>query len=175
MTDTRHNTVVGVFDSQEPVVHAVDELRRTGFRGDQIGVLGRGELEGAVVHERTGNRTEEGALAGAVAGGTVGGLWALGIAAGVFPALGPVFAGGVLAAVLASAVGGAAVAGVVGALLGMGFSEDEARYYQGEFEAGKVLVMVQAEDRPEAAAAVLRRFGAQVKMPEHATVTPNGP
>src|SRR2546423_14737321 len=105
MTNTRHNTVVGVFDSQEPVVHAVDELRRTGFRGDQIGVLGRGELEGAVVHERTGNRTEEGALAGAGAGGTVGGLWALGIAAGGFPAPGPGFAGGGPGAGLASAAG----------------------------------------------------------------------
>ena len=172
MANEKRSAVVGVFDSQEPVVHAVDELRRTGFRGDQIGVLGRGELEGAAVKDRTGNRTEEGALAGAAVGGTVGGLWALGIAAGVFPALGPVFAGGILAAVLASAAGGAAVAGVVGALLGMGFSEEEARYYQGEFKAGKVLVMVQAEDRPEAAATVLQRFGAQVKMPEHATVTP---
>jgi hypothetical protein len=49
-------------------------------------------------------------------------------AAGVLPAIGPVIAGGLLAAVAASAAAGAAAGGIVGALIGLGIPEEEARY-----------------------------------------------
>jgi hypothetical protein len=38
--------------------------------------------------------------------------------------------------------------------------EEEAIFYKGEFDAGRVLVTVQAGDRASEAAEVLRRFGA---------------
>jgi hypothetical protein len=57
------------------------------------------------------------------------------------------------------------VAGVAGALLGMGFSEEEAKYYEGEFQSGRVLVAVKAGERRAAAEQVFREFGAHVNEP----------
>jgi uncharacterized protein (TIGR02271 family) len=62
--------------------------------------------------------------------------------------------------VLASAAGGAAVAGIVGALIGLGIPEEEARYYEGEVKAGRTLVTVKADNRYAEAEAILRRYGA---------------
>jgi hypothetical protein len=88
----------------------------------------------------------------------VGALWALGIAAAVFPPLG-VVAGGTLMAVLASAAAGAAAAGLAGALIGLGLPEDEANYFEGEIKAGRTLVTVKAEGRYDEALSLLRQSG----------------
>jgi hypothetical protein len=159
-----HATVVGVFHDREAARKAVEELRRAGFREDQIGVVSRDVAATTMTGEAYGSGTssawEEGAATGAAAGAGVGALWALGIAAGVLPPLGPVIAGGLLASVLASAAGGAAVAGVVGALIGLGIPEEEAKYYDNEFQSGRTLVTVQAPGRYEEADEILRRHGA---------------
>ncbi len=159
MTVNRHNTVIGVFDDRRAAQQAVAELRRVGFRDDQIGVVARDEAREGVNTE-TGSRWEEGAATGIAAGAGLGALWGLGIVAGVLPAIGPAIAGGVLASVLASAAGGAAVVGVLGALVGLGIPEDEARFYEGEFHAGRTLVTVQAPGRYEEARDILRRHSA---------------
>jgi uncharacterized protein (TIGR02271 family) len=101
----------------------------------------------------------EGAAAGVATGAGIGALWALGIAAGMLPAIGPVIAGGLLASVLASAAGGAAAAGIIGALIGLGIPEEDARYYEEEFKAGRTLVTVKANGRYDEALAVIRRHG----------------
>ena len=80
--------------------------------------------------------------------------------AGVIPVIGPVIAGGTLAVILANAAGGAAIGGLLGALTGAGIPEEEARYYQGEFEAGRTLVTVTADGRYDEAVVILRRHGA---------------
>jgi len=54
---------------------------------------------------------------------------------------------------------GAAAGGVLGALMGMGIPEEEARYYEGEMQAGRVLVTVRAEGRIDEAHDIMRRFG----------------
>jgi len=155
------STVVGVFEDRARAQKAVEELRRAGFWEDQVGVIARHSNDaGAVTTAETGSKWEEGAVTGAIAGAGVGGLWALGIAAGMLPAIGPVIAGGLLASVLASAAGGAAVAGLVGALIGLGVPEEEAQYYEGEFKSGRTLVTVKADGRAEEARAILRRNGA---------------
>jgi hypothetical protein len=162
MTPTTRTTVVGVFDDRTRAQEALRELRNAGFREDDIGVIARdGETRTeTTTGTDTGSNVLAGAGAGAAAGAGVGALWALGIAAGMLPAIGPVIAGGLLASVLASAAGGAAVAGVIGALIGLGIPEEEARYYEGEFRAGRTLVTVRAGARYDDAWAILRRHGA---------------
>jgi hypothetical protein len=154
--------VVGVFLDAQHAQQAVAELRRAGFREDQIGVVShdRGAASTATPAADTTSSVAAGAATGAAAGAGVGALWALGIAAGVLPAIGPVIAGGLLASVLASAAGGAAVAGIVGALLGLGIPEEEAHYYEGEFRSGRTIVTVRADDRYDEAWTILHRFGA---------------
>jgi uncharacterized protein (TIGR02271 family) len=159
--NSKHSTIVGVFQDQHQARQAVDELRRAGFREDQIGVVGPDGTTtgGTKVGSDEGTSTAVGAATGVAAGAGVGALWALGIAANVLPAIGPVISGGILASVLASAAGAAAAGGIVGALVGFGLSEEDAHYYEGELKAGRTLVTVQADRREDEARAILERFG----------------
>jgi hypothetical protein len=106
------------------------------------------------------NSAGTGSLTGSVVGAGAGGLWALGIAAGILPGIGPVIAGGLLASILASAALGAAAGGVAGALIGLGISEEDASYYEGEFKAGRTVITVKAAGRFEEARSILREAGA---------------
>ncbi|MBV8609378.1 MAG: YsnF/AvaK domain-containing protein [Singulisphaera sp.] len=165
-TTERQSTVVGVFEDRRRADAAISELRKAGFREDQIGVASRqteGEGKGEAASTTTGEqgtKWETGAIAGALTGAGLGGLVGLGILAGVIPVIGPVIAGGTLAVILANAAGGAAIGGLLGALTGAGIPEEEARYYQGEFEAGRTIVTVTADGRYDEAVAILRRHGA---------------
>jgi uncharacterized protein (TIGR02271 family) len=161
-TTTQRSTVVGVFTDRRQAQQAVDELRRAGFREDQIGVVGRDSdnVHGAKVTDAKGDHAGAGAAVGVATGAGAGALWALAIAAGVLPAIGPVIAGGTLAAIAASAVTGAVAVGIVGALIGLGIPEQEAHYYEGEVKGGRLLVTVKADGRYDEAMAVLRRHGA---------------
>ena len=151
---------VGVFVDQMRAQAAVRDLRSAGFREEEIGVAARNsdQVAGSLTEGQaiSGTNVATGAGAGAATGAGVGALWALGIAAGVLPAIGPVIAGGLLAAVAASAAGGAAVAGVIGALVGLGIPEDEAAHYESEFKAGRTIVTVRAQGRYQEALAILR-------------------
>ena len=162
MTTEQRSTVVGAFEDRRQADAAVEELRQAGFREDQIGVAGH-RVEGQTPEAPTaeqGTHRDPGVAAGALAGAGLGGLVGLGITAGIIPAIRPVTAGGTLATILATAAGGAAIGGLVGALTGAGLPEEEARYYQGELEAGRTIVTVKADDRYHEAASTLRRHGA---------------
>ncbi len=158
---TLRTTAVGVFHDREHAQAAVSELRQLGFPEDDIGVAYRGEEDVHGAHEvrEQGTHAAEGAGVGAATGAGIGALWGLGILAGVLPAVGPAIAGGTLAAILSSAAAGAAAAGLAGALIGAGIPEEEARYYEDEFKAGRIVVTVRGESRYDEAAAVLRRHG----------------
>jgi uncharacterized protein (TIGR02271 family) len=162
MKSQERTTIVGVFADQSHANQAVDELRKAGFREDQIGFTGRwdeGETTDTMTTEE-GSQAGTGAIVGALAGAGLGGLVGLGIIAGMIPAIGPVIAGGTLAAILANAAGGAAIGGLVGALTGAGIPEEEAHYYQSELEAGRTIVTVKADERYDEAWTILRRHGA---------------
>jgi len=160
MAKKDRSVVVGVFTDRTQAQRCVEELRRVGFREDQIGVVGReGDTKAAATSDK-GTHVAAGAATGVAAGAGVGALWALGIAAGFLPAIGPVIAGGIFASILASAAGAGAAGGLVGALIGLGIPENEAHYYHGEFEEGRTIVTVKAENRYDEARALLTRFGA---------------
>lgn len=159
MDASNRTTAVAVFSSREDAQRAVQELKRAGFRDDQIGVAHKGDDDSTSIKTGSGeSHAAEGAIAGVATGAGVGALWGLGIAAGLLPAIGPVIAGGTLAAIAASAAGGAAAAGVAGALIGMGVPEDEANYYEDELKSGRTVVTVRAEQRISEAQGILSRF-----------------
>jgi uncharacterized protein (TIGR02271 family) len=147
-------TVVGVFQHRHDAQACVNELKRSGFRDDQIGIISRDRgTEGGDGDTKAG----EGAAIGAATGAGVGALWAVGIAAGILPAIGPAIAGGIFASILASAAGAAAVGGIVGALVGLGIPEEEAEFYESEVKAGRTIVTVTAGDRANVAREIIRR------------------
>ena len=140
-TSTDRETVVTIFHSHAEAQRAVRELKDAGFTDEQIGIAAK-DLDGSYQEQTDGNMASEGATTGAIGGLGAGALWGLGIVAGVLPAIGPVIAGGALAAIAASAAGTAAAGGVIGALIGLGIPEKEAEYYEGEFNSGRTVVTV---------------------------------
>lgn len=161
MANTGHDVVVGVFDTHEQAQAAVRDLRDARFSEDQIGVAVRDQSRATTgTGETEETKAPEGAGAGLAAGAGVGALWALGISAGVLPAIGPVIAGGLLASVLASAAGGAVVGGLAGALVGLGIPESEASRYEEDFKSGRTLVTVRDGLRHMEASLILERNGA---------------
>jgi len=159
MAAKQRSTVVGVFEDRHHADKAVAELKQAGFRDDQIGVAMRHTGGSAGASDTGETYAEEGAGTGVVAGLGLGALAGLGVLSGMIPVVGPAIAGGTLGVILSNAAAGAAVAGLAGALIGYGIPEEEAKYYHGEFEAGRTIVTVQAGGRYDDADAILRRHG----------------
>lgn len=161
MKTQQDSTVVGVFEDRRHANQAITELHNAGFGQDQIGLAMRhddGVTDAAITEHDT--HTGSGALAGALTGLGLGALAGLGVLAGVIPVVGPAIAAGTLGVILSNAAAGAGIAGLVGALVGAGIPEHEAKYYQGEFEAGRAIVTVHAGNRSAEATSILRQFGA---------------
>src|SRR5438045_3978774 len=160
MARTDRSTMVGVFEDRSQAERAIDELHRAGFTDEQIGFAVRDQDGGSDVHVRGhGSNAGEGAVGGMLAGAGIGGLIAA-AASLLVPGFGPVLAGGILAATLGGAAIGAAAGGILGALIGLGVPEDEARYYESEFNAGRILVTVKADGRFNEARDIMYRLGA---------------
>ncbi len=169
MTVTNRSAVVGVFDTRAQGQRAMDELRRAGFSDNQItmvmhhrdnGTVEVTDLDAAKAAQVTGeNKAGEGAAVGAIAGGL--GAGAVALALGMIPGVGPVLSWGTVMAATMFGIGaaaGGATGGIVGALIGMDIPEDEARFYEKELKAGRVLVGVHT-DRTTEAQAILDRCG----------------
>lgn len=176
MTMTERSTAVGVFTDRVQAERAITELRRAGFRDDQIGFVMSGKeqvAEGTLAQEHRGD-TATGAATGAVGGGVIGGI--LGAAASLLiPGFGPAIAGGILAATLGGVVLGAVAGGIVGALTSMGVPEEEARYYESELNTGRTIVTVSAPGRYLEALSILRENGGyDANTRERASVIPGG-
>jgi hypothetical protein len=96
----------------------------------------------------------------------------LGVLSGVIPVVGPAIAAGTLGIVVSNAAAGAGIAGLVGALVGAGIPQEEASYYQSEFESGRTIVTVQAANRRGEAVSILSTNGAY-DMSTRGTVVSN--
>jgi hypothetical protein len=156
MTLRERSTVVGVFADHAQAEQAIQALERAGFTDEQIGFIRRGEgRTGEESRPGTGEKVATGALGGGVLGGILGAAAAL-----LIPGFGPAIAGGILATTFGGAAIGAAAGGIIGALTKVGVPEEEAHYYQGEFEAGRTIVTVRAANRQQEAMEILRQYGA---------------
>jgi hypothetical protein len=156
------NTTVGVFTTREAADRAVAELKRSGYRDDQIGLVGKDSSGRTVKTDGSGskdNNAGEGAAIGLAAGAAAGTAVGVGVLAGVIPVVGPVLALGTLGTILLNAAGGAAVAGLAGALIGWGIPDEDARYYESEVKAGRYLVTVECGQGDDARDLLVRHGG----------------
>jgi hypothetical protein len=145
----------GLYKDVTAAEAGVNRFRDAGYPGERIGIVSRDHAAESVA-EDTGAKAAGGAATGAVAGGVLGGLTGLlvGIGALAIPGIGPVVAGGMLASAFGLAGGtavagagiGAAAGGLVGGLTGLGFSHDEATYYDEGVRGGRTLVTVEDPD-----------------------------
>jgi hypothetical protein len=146
------HAVISSFTDLEQAETAVAALSEAGFSEDEIGIL----LRGYLVQEqmRQADEALTGAGYGAAAGTAVGGLLglALGAASVSVPLVGPILAGGIVAATL----GGAATGAVYGTLLGLvfklGLADEDARFYTETLANNGVVVVVEAHGERAATA-----------------------
>jgi hypothetical protein len=156
MTTERRRPTISAFDSREHAEQALGGMREAGFRDEEIGWAARHDEAPKGVEDKSDD-VAGGATAGALTGA---GLGALGAAAGMalIPGLGPFLAGGYLGTILITAGASAAAGGLIGGLAGMGVDEDEAKFYDEEFRAGRP-VMTYTGDRHDEARDIFRKHG----------------
>ena len=145
MAMTQNSITIGVFSTMEQAKQAIQELQRAGFSDEELGFLTRADTVTPSSNE-VGAQAATVALEGSVLGGVLGAVAAL-----LIPGFGPAIAGGVLVATLGGAALGATAGGVIGVLTGMGFSQEDAHFYQRELEKGRAILTVKAFDGHEAA------------------------
>jgi hypothetical protein len=161
MTDRNTRRVYGgLYADRDAAERGIRRFHAAGYDQNRIGVIARDRDEAGRLAEETGADAAAGAATGAVAGGLLGGLAGLLVGTGALaiPGIGPVVAGGIWASTLgtagATALAGAGIGavtgGLIGALTGMGFSEEEATYYDRGVREGRYFVTVEDEDRDRA-------------------------
>jgi len=159
MANKNERTLVGVFPSRNEAELTIDDLKQAGFDKDDIGFAIRGEEPGGMITDSALTKDAKGATEGMITGGLAGGILGA-LAALTIPGAGPVLAAGVLTTALGFGAAGMATGGILGAMMGLGVSEEEAKVYEQEFQAGRAIVTVHAGGRELEAAAILRRHGA---------------
>jgi hypothetical protein len=142
----------------------IESLKVAGFSNNDISALlpdKRGTKDFAHEHN---TKAPEGATAGGVAGLGVGAAlgWLAGIGALAIPGVGPFIAAGPIMAALGGAAVGTAAGGVVGALVGMGIPEFEAKRFDAKIREGNILISVHTEDgkQRDVAKDIFKRLGA---------------
>jgi len=156
-------TVAAVFPSLESAQRATRHLENLGIPPEDISVVAGGDdsLREAYMHEA---KLEEGGTGRAAAiGASVGGgvAVAASLIALAIPGVGPVIAGGALAAILTTTGIGAAGGGLIGAFINLGISHDDAHLYEEALRRGAVCVAVHVDDpMEETVALVLVHHGA---------------
>ncbi|MCM3693091.1 general stress protein [Neobacillus niacini] len=141
--DKVEKNVVGVYETEQEAIVAIEALVKQGYDKQDICVIGKDLKDVNHIADETGTVVEEKAATGALTGGTFGGITGLlvGVGALAIPGAGPIIAAGPIASSIIGTIAGAGVGGLTGALIGMGIPDDEAEYYGNSVKEGKILVL----------------------------------
>ena len=160
-------TVIALMDNIGEAQAVVTELIAAGIRREDIGFMANQKHaipSAEYLNEAEGGNAASGALAGAGTGAAIGGVagLALALAPLAIPGIGPIVAAGSIAATLTGAGIGAVAGGLIGGLMNLGVSEEQAHYYAEGVRRGGILVTVAAESDAQADTAVdvMKRNGA---------------
>ena len=147
--------VIAMFDERSAAEAAVRELHEAGFHREQIGLL---SSDAAPTPDQTPPADQQATSTAAVAGVMMAGIAGATVGSSpIMPGTGAVVPAAVLGAALIG--GGAVIGGVRQALAGAGMAEDEARYYETEFDRGRAIVIVKAAERAVDAQRILKSHG----------------
>ena len=170
--DMKHERrAVGIFPNRFEVENALLEIQSSGFSMDNVSVVGRNadaedRVAGVEIQKSIDNKADEGAVTGAVTGGALGGVTGLLVGLGTLaiPGVGPVVLAGAAATALATTLAGTAIgaggASLLGALIGLGIPDNEAKAYGDLLEQGYYLIIVDgSETQVLGAGEILNRKG----------------
>jgi hypothetical protein len=144
--------VIGMFSSRETAGKALDRLILSGFPIAQAFLIGQdcnsskstasSELPTAPIGAITGTATglKKGFVLGNLIGGTSGLLLGAGLLA--LPGVGQVVLSSAIAFTLLSGGIGIAAGGLMGALIGLGLTSEQAKQYSQQVANGNILLMV---------------------------------
>jgi hypothetical protein len=158
-------SVIGYFDDYEAAQETLRDLISRGLDRSQISVIGADQNREYASTESgpagEGNQDTASAAGEGAAFGGAAGLF-IGLASMFVPGVGPVVAGGAIAAALVGAVGGAVAGGILGALTNLGIPADAAPYYVEGIRRGGAVVIVQpaSNQQAEEARFAMREHGA---------------
>lgn len=142
------NAVYCIANNRTQAEMIVEKLKTAGFPSTDISVL-LPDTSGTrdFAHEKS-TKLPEGATTGVVTGMGAGAIlgWLAGIGTLAIPGVGPFIAAGPIMAALGAAAVGGATGGIIGALVGLGIPEFEAKLYDGKIRSGNVLISVHTDD-----------------------------
>ncbi len=135
-----------IADNRAKALGIVKSLRASGFRDNEISLVMAHENSDGYISVEGHTKAPEGATAGGTGGAILGGAlgWMAGIGALAIPGLGPFIAAGPIMAALGGAAIGGTAGGLTGGLIGLGFSEYEAKQYETYLKDGNALISVRA-------------------------------
>lgn len=146
-----NRAVFCIAEDRPTALSILESLRANGFRTSEISLVMAHRDEDGDIAVEGHTKAPEGATTGAGSGLLLGGAlgWMAGIGALAIPGLGPFIAAGPIMAALGGAAIGSAAGGVTGGLIGMGFSEYEAKQYETYLQDNNALISVRVENDDE--------------------------
>lgn len=173
-----HRRAIGVFSGREAAGQAIDQLMFSGFPIEKVFLVGQEETIGGVVcagNRRTVLQDQVGTITGTAlglkkglfVGNLVGSLtgFCLGLGVLTLPGVGAMMFG---SAIVFTCLGSGlctAAGGVIGALIGLGLTEKQAKSYSDRIARGDFLVIVDGTtDEIHRAISVLNAQGVQVSL-----------
>ena len=164
MSDT-NIAIFGIYASRADTLEAVETLKTAGFRNTDIAVLmpdNPGTKDFAV---EMNTKAPEGATWGGIIGAVIGGslAWLTAMSMITVPGLDPVVAAGPIIAALAGIGAGAVIGGIIGALVGLGLPEYQAKRFEGRIRKGGILLSVHCDrgDWTKRGKTILKETGAR--------------
>jgi hypothetical protein len=164
-TLTRHRQAIALFSNPEAAGEAVDCLIFAGFPIAQVFLLGQTREErtpklpsesfGTITGTATG--LKKGMVLGNLFGGATGLLLGVGLIA--LPGVGQLMLSSAIAFTLLSGGIGTAAGGLMGALIGLGLTSEQAKAYDQQVSEGSILLVVEGTVRDiDRAQSLLKKF-----------------
>ena len=139
---------IGVYDTHEKAIAAIEKLKQANYPIHHLSILGKADKE--IVVDENGHVVSENPIkpAGLGIGVTLGVALGILTGAGVFliPGFGFLFGAGAVAGAVAGLDVGLVGGGIATILTSLGVSEDLAKKYHTDLDAGKFLLIAQGTD-----------------------------
>lgn len=161
-------TTIGVFPDRLKTEMVIKELLASGIKNSDISCIYTNS-DGNLKDSQTNKKVESGSAMGAGTGAVIGAIAGLVVANGIIPGLGAVLVAGPLIEILgltgavattaAGVVTGAVAGGILGALVELGVSDEDAKLYQQHLAQGNAIIITRTEIL--SAKDILNKNGAQ--------------